>query len=80
MTKRNYRAGIHRVQTAVDDKHKLIVTGEVTQDGNDERQLAPMAQAAKAELGVEAVVGLDPFLAARAGSGAGRMEPADAVL
>ena len=43
----------YNVQTAVDAKHKLIVTGEVTQDGNDERQLAPMALAAKAELGVE---------------------------
>jgi len=43
----------YNAQIAVDDKHKLIVTGEVTQDGNDERQLAPMAQAAKAELGVE---------------------------
>lgn len=43
----------YNAQIAVDDKHKLIVTGEVTQDGNDEQQLAPMAQAAKAELGVE---------------------------
>jgi hypothetical protein len=42
----------YNVQIAVDDKHKLIVTGEVTQDGNDEQQLAPMSQAAKAELGV----------------------------
>jgi transposase len=42
----------YNVQTAVDAKHKLIVTGEVVQDGNDEQQLAPMAKAAKAELGV----------------------------
>jgi transposase len=43
----------YNAQVAVDDKHKLIITGEVTQDGNDEQQLFPMAQMAKAELGVE---------------------------
>jgi hypothetical protein len=43
----------YNVQTAIDEKHKLIVVGEVTQDGNDEQQLAPMGQAAKAALGVE---------------------------
>ncbi len=41
----------YNVQTAVDAKHKLLVVGEVTQDGNDEQQLAPMALAAKAVLG-----------------------------
>jgi len=43
----------YNVQTVVDDKHKLIVTAEVTQDGNDEQQLAPMSQAAKSMLGVD---------------------------
>lgn len=43
----------YNVQTAVDAKHKLLVVGEVTQDGNDERQLAPVALAAKAVLGVK---------------------------
>ena len=43
----------YNVQTAVDSKHKLIVTGAVVQDGNDEQQLAPMGKAAKAQLGVE---------------------------
>jgi len=43
----------YNVQTAVDAKHKLIVISEVTQDSNDERQLAPMGLAAKAVLGVE---------------------------
>ena len=43
----------YNVQTVVDDKHKLIVTAEVTQDGNDEQQLAPMSQAAKSVLGVD---------------------------
>jgi len=41
------------VQTAVDAKYKLIVTHEVTQDANDEQQLAPMGLAAKAELGAD---------------------------
>ena len=43
----------YNIQTVVDDKYKLIVTGEVTQDGNDEQQLAPMSQAAKSVLGVD---------------------------
>ncbi len=42
----------YNVRAAVDSKHQLIVVGEVVQDGNDEQQLAPMSQAAKAELGV----------------------------
>lgn len=43
----------YNVQTAVDGKHKLIVVGDVTQDGNDSQQAAPMGLAAKAVLGVE---------------------------
>jgi len=43
----------YNVQTAVDSKYKLIVTHAVTQDGNDEQQLAPMGLAAKAELEVD---------------------------
>lgn len=43
----------YNVQTAVDAKHKLILVGEVTQDGNDSQQAAPMGLAAKAVLGVE---------------------------
>jgi transposase len=43
----------YNVQTAVDAKHKLIVTHEVTQDASDEQQLAPMGLAAKAKLGVD---------------------------
>jgi transposase len=45
----------YNVQVAVDEKHKLLVVGQVVQDGNDEQQLLPMAQAAQAELGVEAL-------------------------
>ncbi len=43
----------YNVQTAVDAMHKLIVSHEVTNEGNDHRQLYPMASAAKAELGVD---------------------------
>jgi transposase len=42
----------YNVQIAVDDKHKLIVASEVVNEGNDTGQLAAMAQAAKAALGV----------------------------
>ena len=43
----------YNVQMAVDAKHRLLVTHEVTQDTNDEQQLAPMGLAAKAGLRVE---------------------------
>lgn len=40
-------------QIAVDAKHHLIVADDVTNEVNDEWQLAPMARAAKEALGVE---------------------------
>ncbi|CDF86100.1 transposase IS4 [Pseudomonas knackmussii B13] len=40
----------YNVQSAVDDKHCLVLHHEVTQDGNDTRQLQPMAEAAQAVL------------------------------
>jgi transposase len=43
----------YNVQIAVDSKHHLIVAHDVTNQVNDLEQLAPMAVAAKAELGVE---------------------------
>jgi transposase len=43
----------YNVQTAVDTKHHLIVTHEVTNAFSDRRQLAKMAGKAKAELGVD---------------------------
>lgn len=55
LSKRGQSVAGYNVQTAVDSLNKLILTSEVVQDGNDEGQLAPMAQAAKAELGVEAL-------------------------
>jgi hypothetical protein len=45
----------YNVQTAVDGKHSLIVAFEVTNDGNDRQQLAPMGRLAKEVLGVEAL-------------------------
>ena len=43
----------YNVQIAVDEKHKMLVACEVTNDGNDLKQLEPMAKKAKQELGVE---------------------------
>ncbi|MDI6809807.1 MAG: IS1182 family transposase [Candidatus Eisenbacteria bacterium] len=43
----------YNVQTVVDQKHKLIVEHDVTNDINDRYQLAPMAQRAKETLGTE---------------------------
>lgn len=43
----------YNAQIAVDSKHHLIVAHDVTNQANDLEQLAPMAVAAKAELGVE---------------------------
>lgn len=40
----------YNVQTVVDAEHCLILHHEVTQDGDDRKQLEPMAKAAKAEL------------------------------
>lgn len=45
----------YNVQTAVDAKHKLIVAHEVTDEGNDNGQLEPMARAAKQSLQVESL-------------------------
>jgi transposase len=46
----------YNVQAAVDTEHHLIVTHEVTNDGNDRSQLSPVAKEAKATLEAE---GLD---------------------
>ena len=43
----------YNVQTAVDAKHHLIVTHEVTNEGHDRRQLHNMAQQAKDVIGSE---------------------------
>ena len=43
----------YNVQIAVDEKHKLLIACEVTNEGNDLKQLEPMAKQAKQVLGVE---------------------------
>jgi len=43
----------YNVQTVIDSKHKLIVAYEVTNEGNDLKQLSNMAKQAKQALGVE---------------------------
>ena len=43
----------YNVQAAVDTEHHMIVAHEVTNVGNDRRQLAKMAKQAKSALGVE---------------------------
>lgn len=53
LSKKGQRVAGYNVQTAVDAKHKLIVTSEVTHAANDQHQLSPMAKAAKSALGVK---------------------------
>lgn len=43
----------YNVQTAIDDKHHLLAASEVTNEGNDKRQLYPMASQAKENLDEE---------------------------
>src|SRR6185312_3854500 len=45
----------YNAQTAVDAKHGLIADFDLTNEGNDERQLHPMAARGRAALEVEAV-------------------------
>jgi len=45
----------YNVQTAVDDKHHLIVTHEVTNVGNDRRQLSKMSKQARKVMEIEAL-------------------------
>lgn len=53
LSKRGHTVAGYNVQHTVDAKHKLIVDHEVTHDGNDAQQLAPMALRAKQVLAVE---------------------------
>jgi transposase len=51
MLRKNGKSVIgYNVQIAVDDKHHLIASHDVTVDGNDAKQLSPMAQQAKENL------------------------------
>jgi transposase len=58
LTKRGQTIAGYNVQIAVDAKHKLIVAEEVTQDGNDTQQLAPMLEKAQEILQSENLTGL----------------------
>jgi len=58
LTKRGQTVAGYNVQIVVDDKHKLIVAEEVTQDGNDSHQLAPMLAKAQDILQSENLTGL----------------------
>lgn len=53
LNKRSQQTVGYNAQVTVDSEHHLIVAAELTQDGNDLRQLEPMSRAAKEELGVE---------------------------
>jgi hypothetical protein len=48
----------YNVQVAVDTKHHLIVTHEVTNIGNDRTQLSPMAKAARDAMGKKKIKAL----------------------
>src|SRR5258708_23300365 len=48
-------AGANNAQIAVDAEHKLIVAFDLTNDGNDYRQLHPMAMQGKDAVGAEEV-------------------------
>ena len=58
MSTNGRRSGIvgYNVQVAVDAKHHLIVAHEVTNDGGDRAQLAPMAKAAREAIGKRKLV------------------------
>jgi hypothetical protein len=58
MTKRGHTVAGYNVQIAVDSLHKLIVAEDVTQDGNDTQQLAPMLTKAQDILQSEHLNGL----------------------
>jgi transposase len=58
MTKRGHTIAGYNAQIAVDSLHKLIVAQDVTQDGNDTQQLAPMLAKAQDILQSDQLTGL----------------------
>lgn len=58
LTKRGQTVAGYNVQIVVDDKHKLIVAEEVTQDGNDTHQLVSMLAKAQDILQANNLTGL----------------------
>jgi transposase len=59
----------YNVQSAVDDKHHLIATLEVTQEASDQHLLDPMAQKAKEDLGLPAEARLEALADGGYGTG-----------
>jgi transposase len=53
LAKSGQRVAGYNIQTAVDDKYKLIIASRVTHDGNDQHQLYPMSVLAKNNMEVE---------------------------
>ena len=51
--KRGAKIAGYNIQTAVDDRHHLIIASDVTNEGNDQKQLYPMAKLSKTTLGVD---------------------------
>ncbi|EAQ67746.1 Transposase [Marinomonas sp. MED121] len=51
--KRGAKIAGYNIQAAVDDRHHLIIASDVTNDGNDQKQLYPMSKRSKETLGVD---------------------------
>ena len=58
LSKQGQSVAGYNVQIAVDDKHKLLVTSDVTNDGNDTQQLFSISSQAKQILQVDALTTL----------------------
>ncbi len=58
LKKRGQSTAGYNVQIAVDDKHKLIVAQDVTQDGNDSHQLSPMLEKSQEIMQSDKLTGL----------------------
>src|ERR1035441_9738282 len=72
-------APAYNVQTAVDAEHALIVAHAVTLDAADNRQLEPMAEAARVGVGSPALVNIVADAGYSNGQQAGRCEAAGLV-
>ena len=58
LKKRGQSTAGYNVQIAVDDKYKLIVAADVTQDGNDSHQLLPMLERSQEIMQSDKLTGL----------------------
>jgi len=55
LSKKDQKIAGYNVQQSVDSQHKLIIAHEVTHDGNDVKQLLPMAKQTQAIVGQDAL-------------------------